>query len=98
LQDLLGVAIDPGAFPGERPEWLCITRGEAGASLEHRDGRAWSIPGEPVEVVDTVGAGDSFFAGLLHSLITTGDGAESLRFATERAVATLRRRGGLPES
>ena len=36
----------------------------------------WEAPGEAVEVVDTVGAGDAFLAGLIDGLMTAGsDGA-----------------------
>ena len=48
---------------------LCVTRGEEGAALLHR-GRWLEHPGYPVEVVDTVGAGDAFLAALLHGLLT----------------------------
>lgn len=48
--------------------WLALTLGPRGAWLLARDGRRWSAC-EPsvLAVVDTVGAGDSFLAGLLAS-------------------------------
>ncbi|GGO34293.1 carbohydrate kinase family protein [Deinococcus humi] len=45
---------------------IVITRGAQGASLYHAAGRA-DVPAFPVEVVDTVGAGDALCAGLLVS-------------------------------
>ncbi|MBN2113682.1 MAG: carbohydrate kinase [Acidimicrobiia bacterium] len=94
---LLGVAADPRALFAFGPQWICITRGAAGAELHHRDGRAWEVPGEPAEVVDTVGAGDAFLAGLADGLLHTGDGAEALRRAQRAATAIVRQRGGFPE-
>lgn len=50
--------------------WLALTLGAQGAVLLHRDGRAWQASETtPVRVVDTVGAGDCFLAGLLVALL-----------------------------
>lgn len=69
--------------PGTRPEhlveqWLgtgpalvVLTRGAAGAIAVCRDGVV-DVPSPAVEVADTVGAGDSFTAGLLDALWTAG--------------------------
>ncbi|HUQ45301.1 MAG TPA: carbohydrate kinase [Gemmatimonadaceae bacterium] len=53
---------------------VCVTCGSAGAAL-WRDGRWTEQPGYPVEVRDTVGAGDAFLAVLLTGLLTGGGGA-----------------------
>ncbi|GGL81982.1 fructokinase [Deinococcus aerolatus] len=45
---------------------IVITRGAVGASLYHAAGRA-DLPAFPVQVADTVGAGDALCAGLLVS-------------------------------
>ncbi len=51
--------------------WLALTLGARGAVLLHRDGRAWQASETtPVPVVDTVGAGDCFLAGLLAGLLS----------------------------
>ena len=55
---------------------MCVTRGAAGSELHHRDGRRWEMPGEAVETVDTVGAGDAFLAGLIDGLTADGDGQQ----------------------
>lgn len=50
--------------------WLALTLGAQGAVLLHRDGRAWqATETTSVRVVDTVGAGDCFLAGLLVALL-----------------------------
>ena len=66
-------------YPGDSIEavaarWLAqgarlvvITRGADGVSGFLVEGR-FDLPGEPVDVVDTVGAGDAFMAGLLAGL------------------------------
>ena len=54
--------------------WLALTLGAGGAVLLARDGRAWhSAESAPVSVVDTVGAGDCFLAGLLVALMQRPD-------------------------
>ncbi|QYC41197.1 2-dehydro-3-deoxygluconokinase [Nonomuraea coxensis DSM 45129] len=70
-------------LPGVPPEHACdtwheagarlvvVTRGAAGA-LVSLDGERATVPAPEVEVVDTVGAGDSFTAGLLHRLHAGG--------------------------
>jgi fructokinase len=51
------------------PSLVVLTRGAAGALAVCRGGRV-SVPGEPVAVADTVGAGDSFMSGLIDGLWT----------------------------
>ncbi|WP_033307803.1 carbohydrate kinase [Streptomyces iakyrus] len=70
-------------LPGTPPEQACdawhaagarlvvITRGAEGA-LASLDGERVQVPAVATPVVDTVGAGDSFTAGLLHHLGTHG--------------------------
>jgi fructokinase len=60
-----------------------------------REGRVVDVPGRTVEVVDTIGAGDSFMSGLLSGLADAGLARagridaitpEALRDVLERAV------------
>src|SRR5690606_15433530 len=51
----------------EGPRLVVVTRGNQGASA-FTEGLEVQVPGREVEVVDTVGAGDSFQAALLHGL------------------------------
>lgn len=93
---LLGVPADPRALLDLGPEWVCLTRGAAGAELHHRDGRWWDEPGQVLAVADTVGAGDAFLAGLIDGLVPDGDGAGALQRAQRAAAAIVTRRGGFP--
>jgi fructokinase len=98
-------------LPGTPPEQACdtwhaagvrlvvITLG-AGGALASLDGERLQVPAVTTRVVDTVGAGDSFTAGLLHHLGARGllggrladlgldDVAEACRFATRVAALT----------
>jgi fructokinase len=50
------------------PKTICVTRGENGAMAWH-DYEFYETPGCPVNVVDTVGAGDAFLATFVSGLI-----------------------------
>jgi fructokinase len=90
------------------PTVLVVTRGADGA-YALGPGGAVDLPGEPVKVVDTVGAGDAFMSGLLAALHGTGGlsrpalagltGEElgtALRFAQRVAGITCGRLGADP--
>jgi fructokinase len=81
------------AWLAERGTTLaCVTLAERGA-LVRRGEDVVLVPAEPVEVVDTTGAGDGFVAGLLAALARLGppealsaaDLARALRFANRVA-------------
>jgi fructokinase len=74
---------------------LCITRGAAGALLFH-GGRCFEQPAEPVEVVDTVGAGDAFLAMLCVELLRHAAPATALRRAARLAAYVASRAGAVP--
>jgi 2-dehydro-3-deoxygluconokinase len=63
-------------------EALVVTHGDRGAVAHRRDGRSFAAPGTPAQVVDRLGAGDAFAAGLLHGLLD-GD----LELGLRRGVA-----------
>jgi fructokinase len=106
--------------PGEAPEsaaqaildrgpgLVALTRGSEGAMLLRADG-CWSTPPVPVQVVDTVGAGDTFDAGLLAALVQRGassraalDGLDeqavmfALQYAATAAALACSRPGANP--
>jgi len=76
--------------------WVCITRGSEGASLSNRSGESWDVPAVPAAIVDAVGAGDAFTAGLIHGLVPDGDPLEAMLLAAHLAADALGRRGGMP--
>jgi fructokinase len=105
-RDPLAVATD---WARSGPALVVVTRGGEGATAVRRDGRTLTVASRAVEVVDTVGAGDAFTAGLLAALDERGlleRGAlaaadtDTLRavlaFAAEVAAMTCTRRGADP--
>lgn len=67
-------------------QWLALTLGAKGAVMLHEDGRAWhAIETAPVEVADTVGAGDCFLAGMLVALLQR----PAIQTAANAAALTL---------
>jgi fructokinase len=76
-------------------ELACVTRGERGC-LVQTDDEEIVVQGRPVAVVDTVGAGDAFTAGLL---VTTLEGrplADAAVFANRLAGRVAASAGGTP--
>jgi fructokinase len=67
-EDVLDVA---RAWLALGPALVVVTRGGDGALAVCRAGDV-SVPAPPVDVVDTVGAGDAFTSGLLDALATAG--------------------------
>ena len=74
------------------PELVCVTEGAAGAfAVTETD--TVRVPATPVEVADTVGAGDTFNAGVLAALhgagVLTKEGVAALDAGTVEAALTL---------
>ncbi|MEM7319176.1 MAG: PfkB family carbohydrate kinase, partial [Pseudomonadota bacterium] len=91
------------------PALLLLTRGGEGATAYLIDGRRIEIHAKPVDVVDTVGAGDTFNAGFLaksselglldrSALTLAPDDAikACLTYATKVAAVTVSRAGANP--
>jgi 2-dehydro-3-deoxygluconokinase len=75
-----------------------LKRGAEGC-LARVDGATYEVPAEPVDVVDTVGAGDAFVAGYLAELLVGADAQQRLSTATRCGAFTCRSPGdweGLP--
>lgn len=96
-----GVPVGPAA--------VVLTRGGDGLTLRTRAGLELSVPAAPVTVADTIGAGDTVNAALLHSLAARNalsadalpgldaDGwSEVLGFAARAAAVTCSRTGAEP--
>ncbi|MFF3420893.1 carbohydrate kinase [Streptomyces sp. NPDC002698] len=114
---LLKLSEEDARWLGGTPrEWLAaglsavvITQGGDGLTAFTRDGAVHSVPGEPVDVVDTIGAGDTVNAALLHGLSVRDALSPTalaelgprgwtglLRFAARAAAVTCSRAGAEP--
>jgi fructokinase len=70
------------------PALVVLTRGAEGVTFRTRHDDPETLPTRAGSVVDTVGAGDSFMAGLLSGLLSTGlIGGPQARTALEEATA-----------
>ena len=99
---------DPEAIDEHRPRAVVVTRGARGAAVVLVDGVV-EVPAPQVEVVDTVGAGDTFTGALLaafaaHRVTSRADLARldvtwwrtALTYAAEAAAISCSRRGANP--
>ena len=72
------------------PGLVVVTRGGEGAVAVRPDGSTLEVPGVPVVVADTVGAGDTFSGVLIDTLLALGvsgpGGADALRALSDRDV------------
>lgn len=63
-----------------KAEAMCVTKGKHGALLLW-EGKIYENEGYPIKVADTVGAGDSFLAALITSLLTGNEPQNAIDFA-----------------
>lgn len=75
---------------------MCVTRGAHGALL-FWDNTLYENTGYPVKVADTVGAGDSFLATLMTSLLTGKDPQSAVDFACAIGALVAESPGANPE-
>ncbi|MEU0411748.1 carbohydrate kinase [Streptomyces griseorubiginosus] len=108
-EDALWLGGTPQEWLAAGPSAVVITHGGDGLTVFTRDGAALPVPGEQVDVVDTIGAGDTVNAALLHGLATldalapaaltalrVDDWTRLLRFAARAAAITCSRAGAEP--
>jgi len=101
LRDLLGLhgagdsALLTDLRKRYRQEVAALTRGDRGCLVQTEDEEV-SVPGVPVQVVDTVGAGDAFTAGLLVSVLEGKNLSEAASFANRLAARVAGSAGGTP--
>jgi fructokinase len=76
-------------------ELVALTRGEKGCLVQTADEEV-VVPGLRVAVVDTIGAGDAFTAGLVSAVLEGRDVAAAARFANRLAARVAAARGGTP--
>jgi sugar/nucleoside kinase (ribokinase family) len=72
----------------------CAVKLGAAGALLRRDGQEVRVEAPAVEVVDTIGAGDSFGAGLLWGLLGGAPTEEALRLAVACGSLSVRAAGG----
>ena len=71
---------------------IALKRGPRGVTIL-LDGERLDVPGFPVEVLNTVGAGDAFASGLIRSRLEGLDWYASSRFANACGAITVTRHG-----
>lgn len=76
-------------------ELVCLTRGADGCRVETAT-ETIEEPGIPVQVVDTIGAGDSFTAGLLVGVLEGRPLREAVARANRLAARVAGSKGGTP--
>ncbi|MFI6943878.1 carbohydrate kinase [Streptomyces sp. NPDC050418] len=105
LADGTPVASALKAWLAAGPGAVVLTRGGDGLTVFTADGSEHSVPAVPVSVVDTIGAGDTVNAALLHRLRRLGaltrtptpaEWHDVLAYAAEAAAVTCSRAGAQP--
>jgi fructokinase len=77
------------------PKTICVTRGENGAMVWH-DYAFYEHPGFKVNVVDTVGAGDSFLAAFVNGLLKKQPMPQIIEKACKIGAFVAGKRGANP--
>jgi fructokinase len=101
LRDLLGLAgtTESATLADLRRRYglevAALTRGARGCLIQSDDEEI-AVPGLPVRVVDTVGAGDAFTAGLLVYVLEGKPVADAAVFANRLAARVAAAAGGTP--
>lgn len=75
---------------------VCVTRAERGCLLVGSDEVA-DVPGRRVDVVDAVGSGDAFTAGLITALLENWPLRAAAEFANEIGALVATQRGAMPD-
>ena len=75
---------------------ICVTKGSEGAVLYY-DGLFYYNAGYTIQVADTVGAGDSFLAGLISKLLTQSHPQKALDFACALGALVATKEGANPD-
>ncbi len=77
-------------------KYLCVTKGRHGALLKIED-KYYYNSGYLVNVVDTVGSGDSFLGSLIYQLATSDDAQHAVDFACAVGALVAKNKGATPE-
>lgn len=74
-------------------ETLIVKRGVNGCSVYRKDGSIVNVPGFPVKVVNILGAGDAFAAGLIYGFLQAWDWYKSCRLANACGAILVTKHG-----
>lgn len=75
------------------PRVLVVKRGQLGASIFLSDGETIDVPGFPVEVYNTLGAGDAFASGLIYGYVKGWDWYKAARMGNANGAIVVTRHG-----
>lgn len=75
---------------------ICVTKGSHGAVLYYNE-KMYYNSGYKIDVVDTVGSGDSFLAGLLSKLLYNENPQEAIDFACALGAIVAKNEGANPK-
>jgi fructokinase len=75
---------------------ICITRGPKGAAVYH-EGVYEEVKTTPVEIADTVGAGDAFSAGFLYTYVSGYEVSKAASVASILGTYVASKPGSVPE-
>jgi len=79
-----------------KAEAMCVTKGKHGALLLWK-GKIYENEGYPIKVADTVGAGDSFLAALITSLLNGNEPQNAIDFACAVGALVAESPGANPD-
>ena len=71
------------------PDEMVVTMGEQGAVYARADGESGMVPAKKVDVIDTTGAGDAFFAGTVIGLTYGKTLAEACEIGSRLAASVI---------
>lgn len=91
LTGVAAPAMAAGAL-AERRAGAIVRLGAEGCLLAS-DGATHAVPGQPVDVVDTTGAGDCHIGSFIAEFAQTGDALRAARYATAAAALSVGRHG-----
>jgi len=74
---------------------VIVTAAEKGCFVQYEN-RLFNVPGVPVQVLDAIGAGDSFSAAFLHVFVRTGNPELAGRVANSVGAFVATQRGAIP--
>lgn len=75
------------------PEALVVKRGPKGATIHLRLGKTLEVPGFPVEIYNTLGAGDAFASGFIYGRTKGWDWYKSARMGNACGAIVVTRHG-----